>query len=269
MVKMGSHMRNFRKYGRKPFKVAVIHGGPGAPGEMAPVAQVLSKMRGILEPLQTARTVEDQIAELKDVLIAQGEPPVILIGWSWGAWLSFMFTAQYPALVKKLLLIASGPFEEKYAQNIMKTRLNRLNEEERVEALLLIQVLEGSNMADKNDALMRLGKLLSKADSYDPIPHESFVLECQYNTYKHVWEQAVKMRRDGRLLEYARDIRCPVVAIHGDFDPHPAEGIRRPLAPILKDFRFILLEKCGHTPWIERKTKNIFYDMLKHELGAK
>lgn len=261
-------MQKFRKYGRKPLEVAVIHGGPGAPGEMAPVAQALSKMGGILEPLQTARTIEGQIAELKDVLIGQAKPPVILIGWSWGAWLSFIFTAEYPALVKKLIMIASGPFEEKYARNIMKTRLNRLNEEERVEALLLIQVLEGSTMADKNDALTRLGKMFSRADSYDQIPHESFVLGCQYDIYQHVWEQAAEMRREGRLLDYARDIRCPVVAIHGDFDPHPAEGIRRPLARILKDFRFILLEKCGHTPWIERKTKNFFYDILKQELGA-
>ena len=115
---------------------------------------------------------------------------------------------------------------------------------------------------------MRLGKMFSKADSYDPIPHKSFVLGCQYDIYKHVWEQAAEMRREGRLLEYARDIRCPVVAIHGDFDPHPAEGIRRPFSRILKDFRFILLEKCGHTPWIERKTKNIFYDILNQELGA-
>ena len=57
-----------------------------------------------------------------------------------------------------------------------------------------------------------------------------------------------------------------MVAIHGDFDPHPAEGIRGPLDRILKDFRFILLGKCGHTPWIERMAKGIFYETLRKEL---
>ena len=32
-------MKNLKVYGNAPFNVAVIHGGPGAPGEMAPVAR--------------------------------------------------------------------------------------------------------------------------------------------------------------------------------------------------------------------------------------
>ena len=35
-------MSNLRTYGEPPFGVAVIHGGPGAGGEMAPVARVLA-----------------------------------------------------------------------------------------------------------------------------------------------------------------------------------------------------------------------------------
>jgi pimeloyl-ACP methyl ester carboxylesterase len=81
-----------------------------------------------------------------------------------------------------------------------------------------------------------------------------------------VWEQAAELRRNGKLLECGAKIQCPVVAIHGDYDPHPAEGIRRPLERTLKDFRFILLEKCGHTAWIERMAKDIFYQTLRKEL---
>ncbi|HLC23076.1 MAG TPA: hypothetical protein VJL08_01335 [Dehalococcoidia bacterium] len=51
-------MKNLRKYGDKPYGVAIIHGGPGAPGEMAPVALELSAVTGILEPLQTATSLE-------------------------------------------------------------------------------------------------------------------------------------------------------------------------------------------------------------------
>jgi pimeloyl-ACP methyl ester carboxylesterase len=191
-----------------------------------------------------------------------------LIGWSWGAWLSYLFTAQNPGLVKKLILIASGPFEEKDAQNIMKKRLNRLSDEEKAEALLLMNALEEPTMENKDTVLMRFGRLISKADSYDPISHKSHVLECRYDIYQTIWTQASKLRNDGRLLEYGKKIQCPVVAIHGDFDPHPAEGIRRPLARILDNFRFILLEKCGHTPWIERMAKDRFYEILRKELGG-
>jgi len=121
-------MKNLRKYGNRPFNLAVIHGGPGAPGEMAPVARELSSVRGVLEPLQTATMLEGQVQELKAVLEMNGDLPVTLIGFSWGAMLSFIFTARYHTFVKKLILIASGAYEEKYAVDIMKTRLSRLGE---------------------------------------------------------------------------------------------------------------------------------------------
>jgi pimeloyl-ACP methyl ester carboxylesterase len=259
-------MENPRIYGSAPFTVAVIHGGPGAPGEMAPVARELSSFRGVLEPLQTAITLVDQVQELKVVLETNGDLPVTLIGFSWGAMLSFIFTARYPSSVKKLLLIGSGVYEEKYARYIMSTRLSRLSEGEKAEALSLMEVLSDPGIEDKNTPMARLGQLISKADSYDPLPHDSEILECQYDINQSVWGQARELRRSGKLLELGRKIHCPVIAIHGDYDPHPPEGVQDPLSSVLKDFRFILLEKCGHCPWIERGAMDIFYDILKKEI---
>ena len=74
------------------------------------------------------------------------------------------------------------------------------------------------------------------------------------------------MRQDGRLLAFAENIRCPVVAIHGDYDPHPITGVREPLSAKLRDFRCIEIKNCGHKPWIERQAKDRFYELLKDEL---
>jgi pimeloyl-ACP methyl ester carboxylesterase len=259
-------MLNLRKYGNKPFPVAVIHGGPGAPGEIAPVARELSSITGVLEPLQTAATLEGQVSELKAVLEKHAALPVTLIGFSWGALLSFIFAARHPSFVSKLILISSAPYEEKYAVNITQTRLSRLSEEERAQALSLMQTLNDPSVVDKNMPLARLGKLLSKADSYDPLSHDDEILECRYDVFQGVWEQAAQLRSSGKLLELGRVIKCPVVAIHGDYDPHPAEGVVEPLSRTLKDFRFILLEKCGHRPWLERSARDRFYNILKQEL---
>ncbi len=79
-------MNNLRKYGTPPFKLAVIHGGPSAPGEMAPFSRELSSLGGILEPLQTETTLEGQLMELKAILEGHGTLPIILIGFSWGQW---------------------------------------------------------------------------------------------------------------------------------------------------------------------------------------
>jgi len=57
-----------------------------------------------------------------------------------------------------------------------------------------------------------------------------------------------------------------VVAIHGDYDPHPAEGVQKPLSALIEEFRFVLLKKCGHTPWLERQAQEEFYKVLEEEL---
>jgi len=266
MLSVVPNMANLRKYGLEPFPIAVIHGGPGASGEMAPVARELSSIIGVLEPLQTATTLEAQVRELEAVLEKNGDLPLTLIGFSWGAMLSFIFAARYPSFVRKLILIGSAPYDDKYAANIAQTRLGRLTEREREQAFSLMQILNYSSIADKNTTFARLGKLLSKADSYNPLSSDDEMLECRYDVFQGVWEQAEQLRSSGKLLELGKRIRCPVVAIHGDYDPHPAEGVAEPLSHILKDFRFILLEKCGHRPWLEVSARDKFYNILKKEL---
>ena len=261
-------MKNLRKYGHEPFSVAVIHGGPGAPGEMAPVARELSSVMGVLEPLQTATTLEGQIRELKAVLKESAALPVTLIGFSWGALLSFIFTARYPSFVRKLILIGSAPYEQKYVSNITQTRLSRLSEAEREQALSLMRTLNDPDIADKNTPLARLGELLSKADSYDLLPYDDEIVECRFDVFQGVWEQASELRSSGKLLKLGKKIKCPVVAIHGDYDAHPSEGVVEPLSRVLKDFRLILLEKCGHRPWLERSARDRFYNILKQELAS-
>lgn len=228
--------KNPRKYGKAPFTVAVIHGGPGGAGEVAPVARELSSKYGVLEPLQTAVSVDGQVEELKAVLEKEAELPVVLIGHSWGAWLSLILAAKHPLLVKKLILVGSGPFEEKYAAEVSRARLDRMDKE-------------------------------TVPDAYDPIEGKPEPIDYQGDIFNSVWPEAEELRRSGRLLEFVKDIRCPVVAIHGDYDPHPAEGVQKPLSAILKDFRFILLDHCGHKPWIEKDAREKFFELIRNELS--
>jgi pimeloyl-ACP methyl ester carboxylesterase len=234
---------------------------------MAPVARELSRDFGVLEPLQAARSLEGQVHELKDVLEAAAQLPVKLIGWSWGAMLSYILTAEYPSHVEKLVLVSSGAFEEKYASKIMEIRLSRLTSEEQEEVRSLMKTMDSHTAGQKTDVFARFGELLSKADSYEPLLSDDEVIECQYETFRNVWGEAQKLRESGRLLKYGRQIRCPVVAIHGDYDPHLSEGVREPLTRTLNDFRFILLRKCGHHPWLEKFARDEFFRVLRGTLS--
>lgn len=260
-------MINFRKYGAPPFNVVVVHGGPGAAGEMKPLALELSPTFGVLEPLQTAGSVKAQVEELSDVITRHGDMPVKIIGWSWGAWLSFMLAAGSPDLVEKLILVGSGAFEEEYALHTMRTRINRLNDSELAELQVLNRALNSPATADKDDLFQSLGRLFDKADSYSAMDYEPDMTQVSFAIYRSVWPEAAEMRRKGMLLRLAQKIRCPVVAIHGDYDPHPASGVKKALQKNVKRFRFFLLPKCGHKPWMEKEARDKFYYILKKELA--
>jgi pimeloyl-ACP methyl ester carboxylesterase len=259
-------MKTVRKWGHGPYSLAVIHGGPGAPGEMAPVARELSAFTGVLEPFQTEKTLDGQVQELRRVLEEEAQVPVTLIGFSWGAFLSWMTAARYPSLVKKLILVSSAPFVESYAGTIIRTRLDRLTAAERTEAQTLIAQMDDPAVQDKDQVLARLGILLSHADAFDPVPYVDEAFHSQYEVFRGVWDEASELRRKGVLIQMAHAIRCPVIAIHGDYDPHPAQGVDEPLSRECPDFRFILLPKCGHRPWIERNASDAFYEALVREV---
>ncbi len=259
-------MDNPRIYGTGPFGIAVLHGGPGAPGEMAPVARQLAAARGVLEPLQTADSINGQIRELAELLAAHGEAPFSLVGWSWGAWLGLIFAARYPALVDRLIMVGSPPFEERYAPDIMATRLNRLPPDRRSEFLALVKSLEEAPITSPRESMQRMHEILLRTDCLDPLPHDEEVLDFQYGLFRAVWGEAAELRSSGELLKMGQSVRCRVVALHGDYDPHPAEGVRGPLSQVIRDFEFVLLARCGHYPWFENAAWLDFFSRLNGEL---
>ncbi|MCL4360344.1 alpha/beta hydrolase [Patescibacteria group bacterium] len=234
---------------------------------MQPVAFELGKTYGVIEPFGTAYSVDGQIEELHGVLTAHAAFPVALIGWSWGAWLGVYYAARYPREVAKLILVSSGPFEAQYAKGIMATRLKRLSPAQRKSAEKLSRKLQNGK-AGKSD-FSEFGRYMDLADRYDalPDPHAGD-LPADPRVYASVWPEADRLRESGALLKAAKTLTCPVVAIHGDWDPHPVRGVEKPLSRTLPDFRFLLLKHSGHTPWLERQATRAFFRLLHKEVAG-
>jgi pimeloyl-ACP methyl ester carboxylesterase len=256
---------NVRFYGDPPYRAAIVHGGPGAPGAMAPVARSLSNSGiSVIEPLQTKTTIQGQIDELAETICPYS--PITLIGHSWGAWLSYLTAARYPNLVEKLILVSSGPFEFHYAESIMPTRLSRLTPDQRVQAQAYLTSMNEGTLTD--EAFAAFGAMMDEADTYCPIEEKDEIdpVPCDAKAFAGVWTEADAMRRSGELLSRASQIQCPALAIHGDYDSHPYKGVEEPLSRVLDDFRFILLKRCGHTPWEERYARDTFFAILQDEM---
>lgn len=231
---------------------------------MKPVAENLCGDFGILEFLQTEKSVDGQIEELHRQITLNADLPITLIGYSWGAWLGFLFAARHPDVLNKLILVSSGAFENEYNYDLLDVRLGRLNHHDRLEAERLISVIN-SDKSD-NNILKQFGRLMTIADSYDYLASDKDSVDINIEIYQSVWAEASELRDTKELINYADLISIPVVAIHGEYDSHPIEGVEKPLSERLTDFKMITIKDCGHTPWRERIAKDTFFEILRKEL---
>jgi pimeloyl-ACP methyl ester carboxylesterase len=257
-----------RFYGAPPHRVLLVHGGPGGAGEMSPLARRLEPHLSLIEAMQTKRSIAALIEEQRDQIAAHAEAPVALVGHSWGAWLCLLFAARHPELVARLVLISSGVLEDRYATMLRTTQLERLTETERAEMAELEALLADPNVTDKGSLFDRYGHLFDKTENHDAEPEPKDRFDTDPAIFGSVWPEAAAMRTSGELLRQTALVKCPVLAIHGDYDPSPAEGVREPLARVLTTpFEFIVLKNCGHTPWLERRARGELCAILERELA--
>lgn len=256
-------MEYLRKYGNKPYKIVLLHGGPGGGGEMRPVAEyLLSNGYSVLEPIIREKTISGQIELIKKLIDDETEKRVIIVGHSWGAMLGWLFCANYPEYVKKLIMVASGEFDKKFVSIIEETRKNRMTDEQKV----IFQ-----NLIDKKldvESFDQIGKFLMKIDSYDLIDDRfENEIKTDHVVFETVWSEAEKLRESGEFLDAGKKISCPIVIVHGDYDPHPLEGIEGPIRKLLNEVKVYKLEKCGHYPWLEKEARNDFFEILISEVN--
>jgi pimeloyl-ACP methyl ester carboxylesterase len=260
--------KRYRLHGSRPYTVIAIHGGPGAIGEARPFAmEIAAAGRGVVEPFLLAETFDGQVAELKEEIERYADGPVILAGHSYGALLSFVFAARYPSLVTKLIMLSTPVMEAKDTAQVDALRHARLSAEEAENLATARQTYKQSEGIAKAQAFRALLELIKQADGYKLAPHNSDLLPASPDLYDSAWEGMRSLRDSGELVAMGADIQCPVVAIHGDYDPRPAAAIKASLNKHVKDLQFVLLEKCGHYPWYEQYTRAPFYRELERHIG--
>lgn len=257
---------SIRTYGAAPYRIAAIHGGPGAPGYMAPVARELSKYFGVVEPLQTKNSLDEQIQELHDQLNSIDSGPFILIGSSWGAILALLTAARYPQISNKVILIGSAVFDAESSRKVKSIRRDRTSKERLVEIQKLEREMATVNGIEKNRLLGLIADLELDSDVYDPETRNLELIDTQLEINQNVWRDFVKLRdTDGKLKKVFSSIMSDIVIVHGDHDPHVIEGIHPFLKSCIPNIRLEWLEKCGHYPWIEKYARDRFFDIMVRE----
>ena len=258
-----------RFYGETGPQVILLHGGPGAPGDLAPLARHLGNNFRVLEPLQRLSdsiplTVARHVADLYGVIHDTAtDIPIRLTGHSWGAMLALTYAARYPADIDRVVLIGCGSFDKGSREAYQTCMAQRMNSEIKLRLNNInMQLAVEKDPQRRNESFAELAALCTRLQSFKPLSTGSEALVCDERGNNETWNDALYIQEQGiQPAEFAR-IQAAVTMIHGDKDPHPGPMIYKSLAPIIPTIQYHEIPRCGHMPWIEQEAREEFFKLL-------
>lgn len=258
------------QFGEGEHCIIVLHGGPGSPGGAEPIARRLSTRFTTYSPWQRGSggiklSVDIHIEDLNSLIdaVSPDNAPA-LVGESWGAMLGLAFASKYPQKVSCIALIGCGTFTENARQKLTderKTRIKKhiINNPEFINDLKLPYIEQVMKWHMVTDTYCRIDqKIIETIDE-----------DFDRQAYDETWNDMVRCQKEGLYPLQFTNICCPVVMIHGDYDPHPGKMTKEYLKTYIKQLEYKELEKCGHSPMIEKYAYNDFYNFLESWLDNK
>jgi pimeloyl-ACP methyl ester carboxylesterase len=259
-----------REYGIGINTVITVHGGPAAAGDLAPLARTLSQHWHVLEPYQRGRssqplTVTTHVRDLDRVIQERcgGRQP-ILVGHSWGAMLTLAYAADRPAVPAALVLIGCGTFSPAARAEFEARYAARLAQADQA-AIAHIKHSE----TDADRSLAAQGRVITRVYGYDIEDEGNDLASVDAVAHRETWADMVRLLNKGTYPAAFATIPCPVLMVHGDTDPHPGLLTSKDLRPYIPHLEYRELEKCGHSPWLERQARDEFYECLTAWIAAR
>ncbi|MBT8225322.1 MAG: alpha/beta hydrolase [Dactylosporangium sp.] len=251
-------------------QVAVLHGGPGAPGTGCSLARSLADRCTVIEPHQrrggdVPLTVQQHVADHAAVLPARAT----VLGWSWGAMLGLSYAAEHPDRVTSLILVGCGTYDQasrslyqrRLAQRLGRTGTARIDELSR-------RRTAATSEAERDRLLAELGQLADRAQHVDPLPEPDVGLRFDGTGHGQTWADVLHRQASGQEPAAFRAITCPVLMLHGHDDPHPGPAIRDTLQAFIPQLHYVEFAACGHKPWLERQARQPFGEALARWIGV-
>ena len=252
-----------RTYGTSGPAVVVLHGGPGAPGHMAPVARGLADKFRIIEPFQRESgveplTVSRHVTDLHELIHSEGLHRPALVGSSWGAMLALAYAASNPDSTGPLVLIGCGTFDPNARAEMKAILASRMDDalRKRIEQLQ-------DEISDLDQRLKTKAELILPLYAYNETNEDNVLNEVDARANQETWSDMVRLQEQGVYPQAFHAIKVPVLMLHGAFDPHPGPMIRASLQPYLPHLEYHEWQKCGHYPWRETEVREEFFSVLR------
>ncbi len=211
-----------------------------------------------------ARHVED----LHSLITGLGATsPPALVGHSWGAMLALCYAAAHPDSAGPIVLVGCGTFDP-----ASKARMKEILHD-RTDPRLWERLAELA--ASTNDAAelhmrrLKLTRDLSVYERAEPWPEKEEYEPFDVRAHEQTWSDMMRLQANGTYPSAFTGITSDVLMLHGSYDPHPGRMIHESLQPFIRRLEYQELDRCGHSPWLERFARTEFFLALRTWLLAR
>jgi proline iminopeptidase len=244
----------------------VIHGGPGLNHDyFLPHLLTLSKNHRLIfydqracgqssAKLDSAQvTMSWLINDIEGIRTTLGLGKITVMAHSWGGLLGIRYAAEYPQNVNALILVNTiSPRSGEFEAETNATTISRFT---KADSTLRVQTIRSDAFrAGDVKAFNTVFMLTFKPAFYDPVYSDSLHLNLPID---FVAKRKVVFFMANELRSYdhyslLKDIKCPTLIIHGDYDAIP-EALPEKIKRNIKNSEVKTIAKAGHFPFIEKR----------------
>ena len=249
--------------------VIVVHGGPGFDSlHMLPLKDLSDEFRVIFydqratgrstgEVSKQTMTVDRFVEDLEAIRRHFNLQRMHLVGHSWGGGLAMHYAVKYPQRLKSFTVMGCGGASSESIPEMVETIQQRTLPDD---AAAIQEIAESPEFAAGDElTLQRHLRLALRPFFHDPEKIDDMdlhLLPATATNQARVAELISVDLGDFDLYDRLEVIECPSLIVHGDFDPDPLSGAER-LQRTLPHAQLVVLEKCGHFMFVERRAETI------------
>jgi pimeloyl-ACP methyl ester carboxylesterase len=263
MIEDWKKNRRIGVFGKEGENVVVLHGGPAGYGGSDSVAKELSKKFKTYSPWHRRSgdvplTVDLHVEDLKEFIEMElSGVPTAIVGESWGAMLALALACKYPDKCKCLALVGCGSYKEEIRNELQRRRQKRIEN----------HIEEHPEFKDdlKLSRMEQLFKWHNMTDTFalrDSFTANSPEGEFDKQAFDETWNDMLRCQKEHIYPERFVNITCPVIMLHGAYDPHPGTMIAEHLKSFIPQLEYKEFSRCGHAPDIEKYARDAFYEFL-------
>jgi proline iminopeptidase len=184
---------------------------------------------------------------------------VIIIGHSWGGFLSMNYAIHYPDHVSSLVLMSPAAADHD-GQKVFANELSKrmLTIQHKIKPLLTYGGLNHLSDVDVCELYRYVLSIYLK----NPLDVQKLTIDITKESaiggaqVLYMMLQTSYGKAEGELMPYLKNISAPTLIIHGRQDLVPIDAVQR-INQAIKQSTMIELDDCGHFPHIEKKHETL------------